>query len=172
MLRDIFIITFLYETGARAGELSSLGTEIMNKTTKCRQKTYWLTVYGKTDDRDLSFTERTAELWRAWQTVRPPYCSDYAIIGWGNGHPPAQLKPNGISQMIAKRCVQAGVAPFRAHALRRRKINRSRKTVGLEVASLLVDHSNLDTTQTYVDIDENELNSAIIATGLKLDVWI
>lgn len=70
-LRDLFIITFLYETGVRAGELSTLGTRTMQEATKTLAAAYMITVVGKTDDRDYSFTNHTAELWHIWQQVRP-----------------------------------------------------------------------------------------------------
>lgn len=169
--RDLFAITFLYETGARAGELSKLGSATMREVIKHSSSAYAITLTGKTNDRDYLFTRRTAELWQVWQRVRPEGCGEYAVIGWGNGHPPGKLLPNGISHMLVNRCNQAGARPFRAHALRHAKVKRSRQAVGLEMASLLIDHSDISTTRGYSNIDDDELAAAAVLTGLQFDVW-
>ena len=171
ILRDLFITVFLYETGARGGELSKLGTKKMDKATAKRADFYIITLKGKEEERDYFFTERTTELWRIWNRVRPNKCRGYAVIGWGNGHKHERFLTNGISSMLVRRCEQAGIPPFRSHALRHAKVKRSRKKVGLEMASLLVDHSDLDTTKGYANIDEDEITEAAIKTGLQYDLW-
>ena len=40
ILRDLFIITFFYETGVRAGELSKLGSRTMAEITKVHRQTH------------------------------------------------------------------------------------------------------------------------------------
>ena len=123
-LRDLFIITFLYEIGVRAGELSNLGTRAMNEATKTAAAAYAITVIGKTNDRDCSFTNRTAELWRIWQQVRPEGGEEYAVIGWRRYHPPGRLYTNGISQMLERRCQSLDVPIFRAQVLRHAKVRQ------------------------------------------------
>ena len=171
LLRDLFMIVFLYETGARAKELSQLGTKRMEKSCKELRDTYVVTSIGKEHDRDLRFTNKTAELWRLWNQIRPSTCQDYAVIGWGTGHAPCKLSTNGISQMLVRRCIQAGVWVFRAHAIRHAKIKRSRKQVGIEITSVLIDHSTLDSTRGYANIEEDEIHEATILTGLQYNLW-
>ncbi len=170
-LRDLFVITFLYETGARVGELSTLGSRNMNEATAEPQRTYGITLTGKTGERDYLFTQSTAELWRVWEQVRPDGANEYAVLGWGNGHMKRGMRPNGISQMIARRCQEAKIKPFRAHALRHAKIKRGRVAVGLETTSILVDHSDLRSTRGYANIDDEELTEAAIKTGVQFDLW-
>lgn len=171
-LRDLFILTFLYETGARVGELSKLGSLAMDRAVEEPAPVYQITVIGKTDDRDYLFTYRTAELWRLWSKVRPAEFREYAVIGWGRGHYTNQMLPNGISHMLVRRCKEAGLEkPFRTHALRHAKIKRSRTLVGIEMASLLVDHSSIETTMRYDGVDEANLIDAAAKTGLKFNIW-
>ncbi|MCB8990589.1 MAG: hypothetical protein H6665_08215, partial [Ardenticatenaceae bacterium] len=46
-----------------------------------------------------------------------------------------------------------------------------RRLVGLETASMLVDHSSINTTREYDSFDEEELTEATLKTGLQLDLW-
>jgi len=74
VLRDLLIVLFLYETGARAGELANLGSKKVNETVKERGDVYLITVEGKTREREHYFTKYTAELWRLWCKIRPDAC--------------------------------------------------------------------------------------------------
>ncbi len=170
-IRDTFIITFLYESGARAGELVNLGTRIMEKSLSTGTAVFSIPVTGKTNYRQMYITSATAEVWHIWQQIRPPENNQYAITGWHNGSTPHPMTTNSISQMIVRRCEQANVKPFRAHALRHAKIKRSRRTVGIEITSELVDHSLLESTFRYANIDSEELAAAAIKTGLTKDIW-
>lgn len=170
-LRDLLILVFLYETGARVGELVTLGAKAINNATKTSRAAYQITVVGKTNDRNRYFTERTAELWRIWQQIRPAGEENYAITGWRNNQPPYPIKPSGISQMLIRRCQSAEITPFRANALRHAKVKRSRQKVGLDMASILIDHSDIATTWGYANIEDQEISAAILETGLKHDLW-
>jgi integrase len=81
------------------------------------------------------------------------------------------MKTSGISQTLVRRSKEAGIRPFRAHALRHAKVKRSRRLVGLEITSQLIDHSTLDMTRHYANIDEDELAEATIKTGIQYDLW-
>jgi len=170
-LRDLFILVFLYETGGRVGELTTLGTATMRRACEAVGGVYVVTGNGKTDDRDLRFTEVSAELWRLWYQVRPDGCKDYAVFSLRPTHPPAALSSNGISQILARRCNEAGTAVFRSHALRHAKVRRSRKLVGLEMASLLIDHSSVEMTRNYAGIEDDEVSEAVRLTGVRFDLW-
>ena len=43
--------------------------------------------------------------------------------------------------------------------------------VGLEVASLLIDHSSVEMTRNYANVDNDELAEAVVKTGLQADIW-
>lgn len=167
LLRDLFALTFLYETGARVGEVSKLGTVVMNKATAIRQPVYYVTVSGKYGRPDRYFTEKTAEIWRLWNVIKPN--SIYAVPSWRVGGADL-MPPHSISCMCVRHSKKFG-DPFRANALRHAKIKRTRKIAGLEIASLLVDHSDLNTTWGYANFEDNELAEAATASGLLIDIW-
>lgn len=171
LLRDLFIVTFLYETGARVGELANLSSSQMNKATTTPAPTYTIIMVGKTEDVTRRFTQRSAELWRIWEQIRPSIEGKSAIIGWSNANPHSPIQPNGISQMLVRRCRQAKIRPFRANALRHSKVTRSVRLVGLETASKLIDHADIQTTKTYNHWQDQELNKAAKLTGLQRDFW-
>lgn len=169
-IRDLFAVVFLYETGGRARELTQLGTKVMERACQTPAAAYTVTSIGKTNDRDLRFTDNTAELWRIWSAVRPHEC-DYALYSLRPTHPAGPLTSNGLSQILVRRCNEAGVPVFRSHALRHAKVRRARRLVGLEIASLLIDHSSVEMTRNYANVDDGELSEAVVKTGLQRDIW-
>lgn len=169
-VRDLFILSFLYETGGRAGELWRMGGRAMNIVMAAPGPVYSVVTTGKTGDTRLRFTRATAELWNIWNTVRPPGC-DHAVVAWKPGRSPVAMTTEGISRMLARQCKRAGVAPFRAHALRHAKIQRSVSAVGLETTSRLIGHASAVVTANYITVSEGELINAALATGLSKRLW-
>jgi len=170
-LRDLFILTFLYETGARGGELAALGSQAMCAAVDKPASVYMVTVIGKTDDSDYYFTSATADLWHIWQQVRPQEQLDRAVVGWQSRTRCRAISTDGISHMLVRRCEAAGVRPFRAHSLRHAKTKRSVVLVGIETTRQLLDHANLETTRDYNILGETELGKAALATGLQEDFF-
>lgn len=172
-LRDLFVLVFLYETGARAKEVAQLATKEMAEVCRERRPAYTVTSLGKTDDRDCSFTNATADLWRVWQQVRPAGYEEYAVVGWRPYGKVANLLSHGISLILVRRSQAAGVPVFRPHSLRHAKIKRGVPKVGLMLISQLVDHSSTRMTEEYLEasIDEAQLMDAAVKTGLERDLW-
>lgn len=169
-MRDMFVVVFLYETGGRASELAKLGAKTMDRVCQSNKAAYSVTSTGKTNDRDLRFTNNVADLWRVWSAVRP-HQSEYAVYGLRPTHPPLPLTSNGLSQILVRRCDETKVTRFRCHALRHAKVRRARQLVGLEVASLLIDHSSVEMTRNYSNVDGDELAEAVVKTGLQHKLW-
>lgn len=168
-LRDLFILSFLYETGGRAGELWRLGSASMDAALASPGPVYRATSTGKTGVAALRFTRATAELWTVWRSVMPD--SDYAIVGWKPDGPPLPMNTQTISRMISRQCDRAGVPRFRAHALRHAKVKRGVGAVGLETTSRLVGHGSAATTAAYAIPDKDDLEAAALATGLDYRLW-
>lgn len=169
LARDLFIVTFLYETGARAGELWRLGRRAMVESIAGPGPVYRVASSGKTGEVVLRFTTAAAELWSVWEIVHPG--GEYAVVGWKTGSPPAPMSTQTVGRMLARHCERAGVAPFRAHALRHAKVRRAKAAVGLETASRLIGHGSAVMTAAYGMADEDELHAAALATGLAGRLW-
>lgn len=167
--RDLFILSFLYETGGRAGELWRLGVGAMESAIAAPGPVYCVVSTGKTGDTVLRFTDATAGLWTVWYGVHPG--GEFAVAGWRPDGVPAPMSTQGISLMLARQCDRAGVARFRAHALRHAKIRRGKGAVGLETTSRLVGHGSAVVTAGYASAGEDELNAAALATGLTRRLW-
>ncbi len=170
-LRDLLIVVFLHETGARAGELWRLSSRAMDEAVAAPGPVYQVVSTGKSAAVTLWFTIATAELWSVWQTVRPAGNDDYAIVGWRDGHAPTPMRTETISKTIARQCVRAGASPFRAHALRHAKIQRGAAVVGIAVTSRLIGHSSVAMTANYAVAGERELCEAAKKTGLGYRLW-
>lgn len=171
-LRDMLLIVFLWETGARAGEGWRLSSRAMQEATSLPALGGVRRVVstGKTAAVNLWFTQATAELWRIWYQIRPDD-SEYAFVAWRCGHPPRPMTTETISKAIARRCRAAGVAPFRAHALRHAKAVRGAAAVGLAITSRLLGHSSVAVTATYAAGDDDELRHAAAVTGWGYKLW-
>lgn len=168
--RDLFILSFLYETGCRAGELWALGRVALDRAVDAPgpvepRTVYAVTSTGKTGAALLRFTQATADLWVLWRGVHPG--GEYAVVNWKRRQQPAPMTTPGISKMLLRRCAAAGVAPFRAHSLRHAKVKRARGAVGLEVAGRLIGHASAIVTAGYGLPDGDELDAAAVATGLR-----
>lgn len=173
--RDLFALVFLYETGCRAKELCNLSVKAMKEAVFANGAggAFEVVSIGKTNDRSLRFTKATAEIFRIWNDVRPGF-SLYVVPSWNKGE--IALRPmttRGLAAVFERRCQQAGVGEiFRPHSLRHAKVSRARKSVGLDLAKELLDHSTIVSTQNYADVRGGELSEAAVATGWKLgDIW-
>ncbi len=171
LARDLFVLAFLYETGARAGELWRLGRRAMVEATTAPGPVYRVVSSGKTGEAVLRFTTASAELWSVWECVRPAGGDAHAVVNWRPGGLPAPMSTNTISRMLARHCDRAGVPRFRAHALRHAKVRRGRAAVGLETISRLIGHGSAEMTAAYGLGDDDDLCAAALATGLAGRLW-
>ena len=169
--RDLFVLAFLYETGCRAGELWRLSRRAMVHAASASGPVYHVTSTGKTGEVVLRFAVATLEVWSVWDAIRPAGGDGYAVVGWRLDHAPAPMSTATLSRMLARRCERAGVAPFRAHALRHAKIRRGKGAVGLETTSRLIGHGSAVMTAAYAVADADELTAAALATALPWRLW-
>lgn len=173
--RDLFMLTFIYETGARAGEVANLLTADINKALQQPRgpdgRVFAVELFGKTDERVRAFTTATAELWLIWQQVRPKKgAKNSALVKWQKKDELAEaLTSQDVSHILVRRCDQAGVKTFRSHALRHGKAKRAKQYGGVEVAMALLDHNNITSTLFYTLDDDRQLNEAALKTGQKRD---
>ena len=170
--RDLFVLLFLYETGCRAGELRTLGSRAMVDALAAPGPVWRVTVSGKTGQQVVRFTVATVEAWSVWRDVRPSGAGEYAVVAF---HERCDATPitdrTTLSQIVARRCRQARVASFRAHALRHAKVERGVNAVGLEVTSRLLGHSSTQVTAGYYGRTDGQLSDAAAKTGLGYRLW-
>lgn len=171
IIRDLLIVTFLYETGGRCGELWRMSSRAMDDALTGPGPVYRAVSTGKTGTTVLWFTAATAELWTIWREVRPIGCEEYAVVGWRKGRYPKPMKTLTIANMFVRRCRDARIPTFRAHALRHAKVQRGMQAVGLEMVSKLVGHSSAIVTEGYARVSEQQLQAAALATGLNYRPW-
>ena len=166
-VRDLFALIFLYESGARVGELVELGSITLAHAFRVRSDVYQITMDGKTYDRDRWVTQASADLWGLWCQVRPGGAGEYAIVGWRvTSREATPISSAGVTRMLKRRGREAGVALFGSQALRHAKVKRVRSVGGLELARVLVDHSRIDTTADYDWGAGGEMGAAVVATGV------
>lgn len=171
-IRDLFVIVYVYETGARVGELRRLSSRAMDAATASPGPVYHVISTGKTGYQTSWFTSATAELWSVWSAARPRGCDEYAVVSWQHhGMPEPITRRDTISQALVRRCRQAGVRPFRTHALRHARALRGTQTVGLELTSRLLGHSSVMVTASYATAGEFELQNAAAKAGLPYRLW-
>lgn len=171
-VRDLFVLLFLYETGARAGELRTLGSRAIDTALAVPGPVWRVAVTGKTGQSVVRFTTATAEVWLVWQAARPAGAREYAVVSFFDRCDATPIADRTtISRIIARRCQQAGVTVFRAHALRHAKVERGVAAVGMEVTSRLLGHSSTQVTAGYYGPRENQLSEAAAKTGLGYRLW-
>ena len=109
--RDNAIIRILFDTGCRRGELAGLTVGDWDR----RQD--FLTLRGKTGMRVVPISASTGEALARYLRTRsshPAAAKTEAL--WLGGKGP--LRDSGVSQLLARRCEQAGLPRINPHALR------------------------------------------------------
>lgn len=127
-IRDLLAISLSRDSGKRLSELANLSTKLMNKALQNPQKAgNGVLVYtatsgrGKTGQVKLRFTEHTAAVYRLWQMRRPDVSPGSVFIALGGKDSGKPLTTDGFSTIFVRRCREAGVPPFRTHAVRHQK---------------------------------------------------
>lgn len=113
-LRDTALIRLLIATGGRRGELAALKVDDIDLTTDT------IRVIGKgSRPRTLVLSNKTAQALERWlrMRARDKQAKRTELVWLGeNGRGP--MKPNGIAQMLERRCIQAGIGKIHPHQLR------------------------------------------------------
>lgn len=113
-LRDTALIRILIATGGRRGEVAALKTTDIDLTSDT------IRVVGKgSRPRTLVLSNKSAQALERWlrMRARDKQAKRTELVWLGeNGRGP--MKPNGIAQMLERRCVQAGIAKINPHAFR------------------------------------------------------
>jgi integrase len=165
-LRDWLAIQLSADNGNRLTELATLTTKAMVTALKRPYMTKkGIAVYttysddGKMGSVPIRFTEYTAALFRELQKTRPRKNKHKVFISLRKPYTP--LTTDGFTQIFVRRCKEAGVIPFRTHALRHLKGTKITNTLGPKAAATTL-NITVETAQIhYYNEDET---SAIEAT--------
>lgn len=145
--RDLAIIHFLRSTACRISEACQLNRDDVDMASK-RVK-----VCGKGEkERFLHFDEEAELYLSAYLAERED--DDPALFHGRQG----RLSPDGVRRMLKRVAARANVQKTHPHRFRRTQAtNLLRKGMPLEKVSKLLGHDNLDTTMTYIYLDDEDI---------------
>lgn len=144
--RNLAIIMFMADTGARRGETASVTTNGINLTKGEANVT------GKTGKRTVCFTTHTAAVIENWLAVRGQHPLPNLFLnidphGRGVAEP---LRGNGIYMMFKRLAQLADVTgKFNPHALRHLVGQHWTDTVNLELVRQKLGHADISTTSRF-----------------------
>jgi integrase len=113
-VRDTALIRLLIATGGRRGELAALKVEDIDLTTDT------VRVIGKgSRPRTLVLSSKAAQSLERWLRLRGrDKASKRTPMVWLAEKGRGPMTPNGIAQMLERRCIQAGIAKIHPHQFR------------------------------------------------------
>ena len=162
-LRDLALLMFAVDTGARRGEIASLTTPGL----MLDRRDAW--VVGKTGRRLVDFTSKTAEVMTLWLAERPLVSHDYVFVSLSSntyGQPLTVWGVYGVFKRLGRR---AGVkGRFNPHALRHLVGQSWVDHVNLELTRQKLGHKSVSTTaMIYAHQDRSRLKAATTFVSLS-----
>ena len=166
--RDRAMFGLMVGAGLRVGEVAALRRDYV-ETPAEPDGLARLRVCGKGNKERVVWL--TASLWdalQAWLKVRPPVETDHVFLNW-RGRP---ISVDGIQYRLKQYCKVAGVR-LSCHRLRHTFARRLVES-GLPVDSLarLLGHSQLQTTQRYIDGADPTVRADFAASMAKLETTL
>lgn len=151
-LRDLAIVTFVYETGCRPGEMLSLRISWLDL------ENHEATVNGKTGRRLVDFTGTTSTVMINWLNARPQVDHDIVFVS-RTGSP---LTESGLYQIFKRLAQGAGVeGRFNPQAVRHLVGQTFTDRANLKLASDKLGHRSVTTTAMfYAHQDRTRLKDA------------
>lgn len=149
--RDRALISFLAATGCRVSEACSVNREDINF------RDLQLQVVGKGNKERTVYIDAACALrLRAWLAEREDDEPALFINRYGE-----RIEPGGVRDVLGRVAARAGVEGVHPHRFRRtlatQLINRG---MSLQEVAAILGHSKLDTTMTYVFVDEQRVEQA------------
>ncbi len=159
-LRDWLAIQLAADNGNRLTELTTVTMKAMLVALKKPHMTSkGIVVYttfsddGKMGSVPIRFTEYTAAIFRQWHEKRPGKNRHRVFITLRQPHTP--LTTDGFTQIFVRRCKEAGILPFRTHAVRHLKGTKVTNELGPKAAATTL-NIKVETAQLhYYNEDED-----------------
>jgi site-specific recombinase XerD len=152
-LRDLAIIMFMADTGARRGEVSRLKSDDLILP-DCDA---W--VDGKTGRQMVDYTTTTREILILWLEQRPQVAHPYLFTGLGSptSEPGDPLLPGAINLIMKRAARAAGIrGPHNPHSIRHLVGQTFTDHVNLELVRQKLRHSNIHTTAAFYAHQDRE----------------
>lgn len=150
--RDMALIEFLYSTGCRVSEVSSLNISDVNMDTgECN-------VIGKGNKERIVYLTDNALLYlKNYLNSRTDY-NEALFIGMKK---PNRLSKNGIESLLHRIGNKANVTNVHPHRFRRTlATNLLNKGMSIQDVASILGHADLKTTQIYCYIEQNNVRNA------------
>lgn len=154
--RDLAILLFLVDTGARAGEVIGLQLEDLDLVGLSA------VVEGKTGYGVVDFTEPTAQALSAWLEERPAVDNQNVFVALGSGNYGGPMTPAGLYQVLRRLAKKAGVeGRCNPHSIRHLVGQRFTDLGNLELARIKLRHTDITVTaRHYANQDRARLKKA------------
>ena len=151
--RDSAIITFLFSTGCRIGEMTQLNRENVDlQKLECK-------VIGKGNKERIVYLDQVAGMFLKQYLTSRKDEEEALFLGIGR----VRLQPNGVRVMLKKIQEESGVQNVHPHKFRRTlATNLIRHGMPIEEVAAILGHDKLDTTMQYVVLDRGEIKNAYL----------
>lgn len=161
--RDLAMLMFAVDTGARRGEIASLALPGL----MLDRRDAW--VEGKTGKRLVDFTNRTADALAWWLAARPPVIHNQVFVSLATNTYGQPLTVWGVYGVFKRLAASAGVqGRFNPHALRHLVGQSWVDQVNLELARQKLGHKSVNTTaMIYAHQDRSRLKAATAFVSLS-----
>lgn len=144
-LRDRLLVNVLFLCGVRVGE--AVGCAVGDFDVRAKL----VTVTGKTGTRLVPLLPPVVEALVAYVYMRPPARSTALFLSAkGDGTPRGVLTPNGVRQMLRRRCQAAGIEYINPHAFRHGlAMHLLNKGGDMSLVQRVLGHSRITTTADH-----------------------
>lgn len=153
--RYLALIEVLLSTGCRAFEVANIKIEDI--------KNDEITILGKGNkERIVYLNARARSAINNYLNIEHLKHTPYLFYGInGHGEVSDHLNKETVNDIVKKLGKQAGISHVHAHKFRRTAATLAlRRGMPIELVSKMLGHESIDTTQIYLDINQNELKIA------------
>lgn len=155
LARDLAMISFMYDSGVRAGELSNIKIKDINW-----DKNQAIVRHGKGDkSRIVPFGEKTKVRLEKYLSTRNYTPDDYLFVHYFRNH---KLGVGGIERNIKQIGESSKITRLHPHLFRASFATKMiQKGVSPSIVKTVLGHSSLTTLESYVQITETDINQIL-----------
>lgn len=158
--RDTAMILLSHWCGLRVGEIAALCVrDVVNERGEIRTEIRLSAANTKTNTaRTVFVPEKMQRVLRDYVAVRGAQSSPYLFITQKS----QRFSANTATQLLGRIYRSAGIEGARSHSGRRTFITQlAAKGVSVRVLAALAGHRSIQTTQDYIDVNDDKLRNAV-----------